>query len=68
MLRNRLCSGLRDKELNNCARYKFKTVRGFNLLRTEVRKTELELGLTPEKAEKSRGKCDDRQEITSNMT
>ena len=68
MLRNRLWSGLRDKELKNAARYKFETVKSFNLLRTELRKIELELGLTPEKAEKRHGKSEDRQEVTSNMT
>ena len=68
MLRNRLWSGLRDKELKNAARYKFETVRSFNLLRTELRKIELELGLTPEKDDKRRGKSENRQEVTSNMT
>ena len=35
MLRNRLWSGLRDRELKNAARFKFETLRGFNSLRKQ---------------------------------
>ena len=52
MLRNRLWSGLTDKELKNAGRYKFETIRNFNLLRKELRKIELEL--TPEKTDRRR--------------
>ena len=62
MLRNRLWSGLRDKELRNAARYKFETVRSFNLLRKELRQIEQEL--TPEKTP-DKGSS---QEVASNMT
>ena len=43
MLRNRLWSGLRSKELQNAVRYKFETLKSFSLLRKEIRKIEQEL-------------------------
>jgi hypothetical protein len=43
MLRNRLWSGLFDRELKNASRYKFECTRSYNLFRKELRKLEQEL-------------------------
>ena len=60
MLRNRLWSGLRDRELKNSARYKFESLRCFNTLRKELRKIEQEM----ESSDKGhRRKAEGREEL-----
>jgi len=74
MLRSRLWSGLRNKELRNAARYKFESIKSFSLLRKEIRKIEqeLEVGVAPIKVPESTPRSEaislPKEVAASNMT